>query len=941
MDINVNYLGNPRITIGGKKVVALQNKNFALLLYILFNESCTRNELASMFWCDYPEESAKRNLRNSLYKIRETIGNDVLIMQGHTYIEVSPEIKLTKDIDIFIMDNTDEKLLELDSYTFLDHLNVGDSVEFENWVRSVRSAYEKMTLDRVRTIMEQSVAQNALEQAEKCARVILELDPYNEDACYTLLKSQAGKHNYKDAVNAYQRFASQLKSDIGILPGHRIRELYEQILNGNRDEAVSDGSLKFGQDYYRATCLLKEQYSGFVDGQEYSNCVLAGDLGTKKTAAINEFCAGLGDTAIIRVRFQTANHHVSFYSIDRIIMEMNARFGLDSAESEYGAGDNGDLYYLHAINRIFSYLKQGKRKAVLILENLESADKDSMNLIMHYFFEAFSKDIFTVGEYTYQFSDSRRFFLMFEMAPGVKLIEIRPLSRDEANEYISEVSGFDTISDKISNIAMEYTGGNLMLLTDFAANLKNGSEDLLKIMPETQMEFQRVFASMSRREISYYEFITIMDRGAEFDMIQSVMGDTPLVALETVENLVNRHLVQETKMDERMLITIPLRMVRKDMRNRMLDIKAVELHRLAAEYSERRYMENNTEYFYLTEAKYHYGFTNDAYKKLHYNILFLETGLDYFDEFVPTVFSEEQKRLGMNVRREEILRNIGDYEVDLLAMEGNIPYNQFYELKCRLDFLHGRTLTRDGKREQGQKYIYDVINLAGECGLDDILMKAYVETLCFALKTENVELMREYVNLSKQVANHEKYEKENAVILRIEAYFAIRNHEFREAEKLLFKSMDIFSQPKLRRSNYFNIAACYDYLSDNSREEGNYDEALDYLDKAIGICLEKNEMKSMDLFYEDYGYILFLKGDYDGACRYFEESVKLYDEFRTYWMRSIAESGLAMICLQRGQNEEAIEHFRLAEIFSKKDRSSEELRVLETARQAMRDARLI
>jgi len=34
MDINVNYLGNPRITVNGKKVVSLQNKNFALLLYI-------------------------------------------------------------------------------------------------------------------------------------------------------------------------------------------------------------------------------------------------------------------------------------------------------------------------------------------------------------------------------------------------------------------------------------------------------------------------------------------------------------------------------------------------------------------------------------------------------------------------------------------------------------------------------------------------------------------------------------------------------------------------------------------------------------------------------------------------------------------------------------------------------------------------------------------
>lgn len=940
MDISVNYLGNPRITVDGKKVITLQNKNFALLLYVLFNETCTRNELASMFWCDYPEESAKRNLRNSLYKIRESIGNDVLSVQGHTYIEVSPSIKLTRDVDLFIMDNTDEKLLNIGSYTFLEHVSVADSAEFENWVSSVRSAYEKMTLERLKAIMDQSIEQNAVEKAEKCSRKILDIDPYNEDACCILLGILAERREFKEAIGTYQRFASQLKNDIGILPGHELQSVYDKVLSGNMEDSEPAESAKFGRDYNKEISILKEQYGAFIGGNEYRNCILSGDLGSKKSAVITDFSAGLENVTIVRVRFQAADHHLSFYAIDRIIVELNSRLGLNSTQKEYGLS-NSDLYYLYALNRVFLHVKQTNLKMVLILENLESVDNDSIDLITHYFFEVYSRDIFTIGEYSHQFSASNRLFMLLRMAPGVKLIETHPLTRIEASKFICDIDNLSTISDKIASEAMEYTGGNLMLLSDFADDFKKGEDDLLKIMPETRMEFEKVLASMTPKEITYIEFLSIMDRGAEFDMIQSVLGDTPLVALETIEKLVNRQLIIQVKTEERMLLFIPEKMIRNFMHKRMLDIKAVELHRLAAEYSERRYIENNTEYFYLTETKYHYSFTDNTYKKLHYNILFLETGLDYFDEFFPTVFSEEQKRLGMDVHKEEILRNITEYEADLLAMEGTIPYNQFYDLKCRLDFIHGRTLTRDGKREQGQKYIYDVVKLAKECGLDDILMKAYVETLCFALKTENVELMQEYVSLTEELANHERYEKENAVILRIEAYFAIRNHEFRKAEELLLKSLEIFSQPKLRRSNYFNIAACYDYLSDNSREQGKYEEALDYLNKAIGICLEKNERKSLDLFYEDYGYILFLQREYDEAYRYFEESIKLYEEFRTYWLRSIAESCLAMICCQRGQKEKAVEHFRLAEIFSKKDRSSEELRVLETARREMRKAKLI
>ena len=86
MKITVHFLGKPEIIRDGVRVVIPQKKIQALLLYLLFNESCSRDELAALFWEEQSEEGARRNLRNSLYKLRTLLGDGVLVTMGKEYI---------------------------------------------------------------------------------------------------------------------------------------------------------------------------------------------------------------------------------------------------------------------------------------------------------------------------------------------------------------------------------------------------------------------------------------------------------------------------------------------------------------------------------------------------------------------------------------------------------------------------------------------------------------------------------------------------------------------------------------------------------------------------------------------------------------------------------------------------------------------------------------
>ena len=73
--------------------LAAQPKRFALLAYLAISGSTgfhRRDTLAAMFWPDLDQFAARRALRNTLYHLRETIGDGALITQGDDALAIDP-----------------------------------------------------------------------------------------------------------------------------------------------------------------------------------------------------------------------------------------------------------------------------------------------------------------------------------------------------------------------------------------------------------------------------------------------------------------------------------------------------------------------------------------------------------------------------------------------------------------------------------------------------------------------------------------------------------------------------------------------------------------------------------------------------------------------------------------------------------------------------------
>ena len=409
-----------------------------------------------------------------------------------------------------------------------------------------------------------------------------------------------------------------------------------------------------------------------------------------------------------------------------------------------------------------------------------------------------------------------------------------------------------------------------------------------------------------------------------------------------MSGLFQRGWVCEKKEGQHLLLHLRFGLLRKQMQNKMPEFKAQALHRLSAEYFEKKLNENSQDLYYLTQVKDQYSQTFHLQKKIYYSIKHLEYVLDYYDEFFPTI-TDEGLLHGENIpmSRREIYQAFQKYNEYLIEAEDRIPPDLFYEMRIKLDFLEGRARIRNGEREKGVVLIYRMIELAKKLGRDDILMKGYVEVLCYTVRAENFSLMEKYIGLAYRIKEFQGYEREHGIILRLQGYLMFMREKYEDAERYLKQSVEIFEQPKLLGTNFFNLAAAYDYLAINSRMQEKYDEALEYIHRAISICTEKEVQKSLDVFYADCGYILFLKKDYDRAEKYFLQSIELYERFETYWLRSVAESGLSMIYALQGNRKLALEHFRQAEVFSQKERAMEEIEMLQQARELLRQANVL
>lgn len=234
------YDGRPLTGFATDKIRAL----FAYLA-IESGKPHRRETLAALLWPDYPDETARSNLRKSLYRLRQTLQEadsalpDRLISQSRQTITLNPEA-LDLDTDHFNQliraskSDADPLALfiqigELYQGELLKGISIPDAYAFEEWLTIQREVFHQSAVDSLTRLITLYESRNDPDSILATAVRLLALDPWHERTHRQIMRAHRQKGNRPGAIAQYNELKDILYRELGVEPSQATTSLYEQI----------------------------------------------------------------------------------------------------------------------------------------------------------------------------------------------------------------------------------------------------------------------------------------------------------------------------------------------------------------------------------------------------------------------------------------------------------------------------------------------------------------------------------------------------------------------------------------------------------------------------------------------------------------------------------------------------------------------------------------
>jgi len=215
-----------------------QPKRFALLAYLALGAGAgyhRRDTLAALFWPELDQFAARRALRNTLYHLRDALGDDVIVARGDDAIAIDPAA-LSCDVTRLAEDVGNgrfEEAVERHRGELLAGLHVPNAGEaFEEWLLLERRHTLELVLRALDALVARDEAAGDRPAAARWARRACELAPDDEGWLRRTMTLLERASDPGSALRMYERYAQRLSTDFGAVPSAETRDLAARLRAG-------------------------------------------------------------------------------------------------------------------------------------------------------------------------------------------------------------------------------------------------------------------------------------------------------------------------------------------------------------------------------------------------------------------------------------------------------------------------------------------------------------------------------------------------------------------------------------------------------------------------------------------------------------------------------------------------------------------------------------
>jgi TolB-like protein len=228
----LSLLGPFQLT-GQKGAIDLGSKKLgALVAFLASNGPATREKLMSLLWGTHPDAQSRQNLRKALSRVRQVMGEDVVVADDVT-VSLRPDT-IVCDVQTFerlAADNSRDSLraaVKLYRDAFLADVSIPDEAWAE-WLRTQRGRLEGLLVGALIRLAEIELQENNAEQALAVAIKAIAIDNLREDAHRLAIRALAATGRKAEALRRYDQLSALLKAELSTEPDARTRALVEEI----------------------------------------------------------------------------------------------------------------------------------------------------------------------------------------------------------------------------------------------------------------------------------------------------------------------------------------------------------------------------------------------------------------------------------------------------------------------------------------------------------------------------------------------------------------------------------------------------------------------------------------------------------------------------------------------------------------------------------------
>ena len=671
--------------------------------------------------------------------------------------------------------------------------------------------------------------------------------------------------------------------ELSIVPDDKTTKVFKEVLDLMNERGYQKEK---SEDYFYGRLnelrLMENNYEDFIKNKNAKSILIKGEMGIGKTSLKDRFLQSIEKEKVYIFEtncYQFENEYVlkpwrnvisnlaRIISDDKIKIPVLLENIIGGLVPEISSGnllenvkfeETIDLLKYDVIGNIITDILKRismKKKILLVFEDIQWMDSVSMSLLtslISYWEDNNIMFLLTCRNEFNPYID--RFFASTRKYDKIKTIDLIRFNTSEVDGFINKaLPGYSMSKEMINKIYAE-TEGNTLFLTEYL-NIIKLKKNVNIMTSKVKDVLKSKFIDISEEEKKIVEIASLFHDEVPMFILKELTQKDELQIMDTIEQLEHKFILKEITKENDICFKFTHQKLREFEYMNLSQAKKKILHNRIGELLEKTLKNNIRDVNVYYKLIYHFQNANNNMATIKYRIKSLNVYLNFSHELFPIIYNSNKcydklyfsdSKTAKNLTEvENLLSKLKDEEGDLVEV-----------LRLEVCILHikGRYLIRKGEYDEGIKNIQDMIDKANEIKYTDYAIEGYKQMVYYCIQTNKTDKMIIYINCGLHLAKECNCQKEIGILLRLKALYKKMIGKYEDAEALIQESIDTLSSTKNVSDQYaLNIAACYNYMGDIRNKTGKFLEALQYYNKAIQICEEKNVLTSIALFNTNAG----------------------------------------------------------------------------------------